>query len=100
MLRAAEGADGWGAVTSRIVDEGGKIRAGLQSTDFALPERGEGRLEFAPGQNFRIQFSIDAKDRAEVVRTRVVTSVVHDGPGRVGESMGDAVEAASSARGA
>ena len=79
---------GGGGVTSRIVDEGGKIRAGLQSTDFALPERGEGRLEFAPGQNFRIQFSIDAKDRAEVVRTRVVTSDVHDGPGRVGESMG------------
>ena len=57
VLRASEVPGGWRGVTSRIVDEGGKIRAGLQSTDFALPERGEGRLEFAPGQNFRIQFS-------------------------------------------
>jgi serine/threonine protein kinase len=94
VLRAAEGPDGWGAVTSRIVEEGGKIRAGLQSVDFALPERGaggkvdEGRVEYLPNANFRLQFSIDAKDYASVVARGKAVTVRHDGPRKVGDTPG------------
>ena len=89
VLRASEGPEGWRGVTSRIVDEGGKIHAGLQSVDFALPERGEGRVAFAARENVHLQFSIDAKNRAEVVvKGKVLSSVVHGGPGRADDMVG------------
>ena len=100
VLRATEGPDGWRAVTSRIVEEGGRIRVGLQSHDFAVPERrgrraAPSRGEFDPGKSIHMKFSIDAAAKAQVVSNgRLATTVVHGGP------AGRAPSACSSARGA
>ncbi len=89
ILRADEGPDGWRGVTSRIVDEGGKIRAGLQSLDFAAPERGgdpkggDSRADFKPGFHFGLKFSIDETNRATVIIHGKPMMVAHEGPRRL-----------------
>ncbi len=80
ILRAAEGPDGWRGVTSRIVDEGGKIHAGLQSLDFATPERGDARVEFKPKAPFRMIFSMDEANKGTVYAQLRTTTVAHEGP--------------------
>ncbi len=61
VLRAHQGPDGWHAVTSRIVCEGGKVRAGFASFDFQPQERGRTATEKPMGKTFRIRFEIDDK---------------------------------------
>jgi hypothetical protein len=81
VLRAAEGPDGWRGITSRIVDEGGKIRAGWQSMDFATPERGgDPKADFKPGADFTVRFSIDETNKATVLSQLKTSTVAHDGP--------------------
>jgi hypothetical protein len=58
-LRAHEGPDGWRAITSRLIEEGGKVRAGGQSADFQLPERGKPLTDLVPARRFHIVFQID-----------------------------------------
>jgi len=60
-LRAHQGPDGWHAVTSRIVCEGGKVRAGLVSFDFQTQEGGRQIAEKPAGKTFMIRFEIDDK---------------------------------------
>ena len=60
-LRAHQGPDGWHAVTSRIVCEGGKVRAGFASFDFQPQERGRQIVEKPTGKTFMIRFEIDDK---------------------------------------
>ncbi|MGO8899533.1 MAG: hypothetical protein ACLQU5_14485 [Isosphaeraceae bacterium] len=61
VLRAHQGPDGWHAVTSRIVCEGGKVRAGYASFDFQPQERGRQIAEKPTGKTFMIRFEIDDK---------------------------------------
>ena len=56
-----QGPDGWHAVTSRIVCEGGKVRAGFASFDFQPQEHGRQIVEKPAGKIFMIRFEIDDK---------------------------------------
>src|SRR5271157_2973605 len=60
-LRAHQGPDGWHGVTSRIVCEGGKVRAGFASFDFLTQESGRHIVEKPAGKSFMIRFEIDDK---------------------------------------
>ncbi len=61
VLRAHQRPDGWHAVTSRIVCESGKVRAGFASFDFQPKERGRQIVEKPTGKPFMIRFEIDDK---------------------------------------
>ena len=66
-LRAHRGPEGWRAITSRVVDEGGKIRAGPHSVDFQLPEKGQRPQDFALEKTFVIRFEIDDASVARAI---------------------------------
>jgi hypothetical protein len=75
-LLAHRGPDGWRAITARVYDEGGRIRAGHQSTDFQLPDQGT-RLETVPlGKSFRITFEINGQHMARLVSNSKETSTM------------------------
>ena len=94
VLRAERGPDGWRGVTSRIVDEGGKVRAGWQAVDFAPSERGgnpggvDSRADVRPNATFAIRFSIDAKAKASTLAQLKTVTLVHDGPRPVDGTAG------------
>jgi hypothetical protein len=73
-LRAHRGPDGWRAITARVYDEGGRIRAGYQSADFQLPDRGKRLETVPPGKSFRIRFQVDGRDFASLIASQNDTS--------------------------
>ena len=71
---AHQGPDGWHAVTSRVVCEDGKVRAGFASFDFQTTEHGRQIVEKPAGTTFLIQFEIDDKGADRVFVGRQETS--------------------------
>jgi serine/threonine protein kinase len=65
-LRAGQSPEGWRAVTSRIIVEGGKVHAGMSSINFQIPERDMIRTELTPKKTFLINFSIDANNTGRI----------------------------------
>jgi serine/threonine protein kinase len=66
-LRAHNGPDGWLAVTSRIDEQGKKIRAGTQSVNFQVPVQGKVRDDFTPGKFFSVVFKVDGQGNVRVL---------------------------------
>jgi len=80
VLRARRGAQGWQAITARVYEEQGKVRAGHQSIDFQMTETGNGRKEFAPDKFFVMKFQVNDKSDARVtVMKETTSSTNHDG---------------------
>ena len=73
-LRAHRGPDGWRAITSRVIDEGGRIHAGGQSADFRVPERGKILMDLVPARRFHVVFQIDRAGAARLVVKQKDTS--------------------------
>jgi serine/threonine protein kinase len=87
-LRAHLGPDGWHAVTSRIVCEGGKVRAGFASIDFQTQERGHQIAEKPAGKTFMIRFVIDDKGADRVFINGQETSSLSNANHPVQEYVG------------
>jgi hypothetical protein len=75
-LRAHRGPDGWTAITARVYDDEGRIRAGYQSTDFQPSERGTRPETVAIDKSFRIKFQIDGQDVAGLIVNQTTTSSI------------------------
>jgi serine/threonine protein kinase len=65
-LRAHRGADGWEGVTAHLVELGGKIHTGRQTTDFQTQEADSERTDIELGKPFVMTFQIDEKNAASV----------------------------------
>jgi serine/threonine protein kinase len=77
-LRAHHGPDGWRAITSRIIGQGGKVRAGLAAFDFQAEEQGKAPAEKMTRQPFRMKFLIDEKGAARVYVGNELTASIND----------------------
>jgi hypothetical protein len=66
-LRAGGGPQGWHAITARVWDESGRIKAGMQYFNFGLPEFGERFKDFGLGESFKIEFRIDQQKQGFVL---------------------------------
>jgi hypothetical protein len=75
-LRARLGQDGWRAVTSRIIGQGGKVRVGYGSLDFQASNSEAGSVVKATGKAFRMRFVIDEKGVARVYVGNDQTSII------------------------
>jgi hypothetical protein len=91
-LRAHQEPDGWRAVTSRVICEGNKVRAGHQSFDFQVAESGKRTEEKPASKPFLIRFLIDEQglDRVYIGNKQTSSSnyakqpAVRDSVGSVG----------------
>jgi hypothetical protein len=73
-LRAHDGPDGWRAITARLIEEGGRIRAGGQSADFQLPERGKPLMDLVPAKRFHVVFQVDGANMCRLTVKQQETS--------------------------
>jgi serine/threonine protein kinase len=90
VMRARQGADGWHAVTSRIIGQGGKVRAGAVSMDFQKSENAANTVEKPTGKAFRMNFVMNERGAAHITVNGVETSVINCDPPSPDEPTGAA----------
>ncbi len=77
-LRAHRGPDGSRAITSRVNEEGGHVRAGGQAADFQLVEQGKPLMDLVPARRFHIVFKVNEANVSRLtVKQKETSSTVY-----------------------
>ena len=67
-----------GAITSRVNEEGGHVRAGGQAADFQLVEQGKPLMDLVPARRFHIVFKVNEANVSRLtVKQKETSSTVY-----------------------